>query len=172
MKKQKYIPYFFDYKYEKRTYKYVGRDYGNSAISNKGWIGNFVRWFRKHIYNRNESKYKICDTYEEWESYVKNNLRKRVDNKNFMHWLIMQKRLAENELEAVKAILIPIYIALLTIKEILPFEGNFTWDKILILIISIIILSVVILYINKEKVDFWEDWIKIVKNNNNHTSHQ
>lgn len=25
-KKQKYMPYFFDYKNERRTYKYVGKD--------------------------------------------------------------------------------------------------------------------------------------------------
>ena len=118
MKKQKYKPYFFDYKYELKTYKHIGLDYGDSVSANKGWIQNARRWFRKHIYNRADSKYKTCDTYEDWEIHVKSKLPMRTDYKNYMHWLIMQRQFAERELEIVKAILIPIYIALLSMKEI------------------------------------------------------
>ena len=162
MKKQKYKPYFFDYKYELKTYKYIGIDYGNSVIANKGWIRNFTRWFRKQIYNKADSKYKICNTYEDWEIYVKSKLPIKTDYKNFLHWLIMQKRLAESDLETVKAILIPIYIALLSMKEVFLKEKTLDLVTVLILIIVIAIISVCILYKEKENLDFWNDWIEIV----------
>ena len=162
MKKQKYKPYFFDFKYELKTYKYIGLDYGNSVIANKGLIRNFTRWFRKHIYNRTDSKYKICNTYEDWEIYVKSKLPIRTDCKNYLHWLINQKRLAESDLETVKAILIPIYIALLSMKDVF-FNGKaFDFVTALILIIAIAIISLCILYKEKEALDFWNDWIEIV----------
>ncbi len=161
MKKQKYKPYFFDYKYELKTYKYIGLDYGDSISANKGWIQNVGRWFRKHIYNRADSKYKICDTYEDWEIYVKSKLPMRTDYKNYMHWLIMQRQLAERELETVKAVLIPIYIALLSMKEI--FFVNITPDlgTTLTFIIIILLGSFYILWIENENLNFWNDWIEI-----------
>ncbi len=161
MKKQKYKPYFFDYKYELKTYKYIGIDYGDSISANKGWIQNARRWFRKHIYNRAESKYKICDTYEDWEIYVKNKLPMRTDYKNYIHWLIMQKQLAERELEIVKAILIPIYIALLSMKEIFFLNKTPDLGTTLTFIIIILFVSCYILWIENENLDFWNDWIEI-----------
>lgn len=162
MKKQKYKPYFFDYKYERRTYKYIGRDYGDSITANKGWIRNFTRWFRKNIYNRKESKYKICNTYEEWECYVKNKLPMRKDYKNYIHWLIDKRRLAESELEIVKAILIPIYIAFLSMEEFFDSEEVSSLWGMLMPIMAIAIISACILYVEKENLDFWNDWIAII----------
>ncbi len=162
MKKQKYKPYFFDYKYELKTYKYIGKDYGDSVTANKGWIKNVTRWFRKHIYNRADSKYKICNSYEDWEIYVKSKLPMRTDYKNYIHWLIKQRQLAESELETVKAILIPIYIALLSMKEIFFKRKTPDLGTVLILIIVIAIISACILWKEKENLDFWNDWIEIV----------
>lgn len=162
MKKQKYKPYYFDYKYELKTYKYIGIDYGNSVIANKGWIRNFTRWFRRNIYNRADSKYKICNTYEDWEVYVKSKLPIRTDYNKYLHWLIQQRRHAESELEIVKAILIPGYIALLSMKEIFFKEKTPELATVLVLIIIVMIISACILYKEKETLDFWNDWIKIV----------
>ena len=161
-KKKLYTPYGFDVKYEGRTYNHVGVDYGNSVIANKGWTRNFRRWFRKHIYNRNESKYKFCNTYEDWEIYVKSKLPMRTDYKNYMHWLIEQRRFAERELETVKAILIPIYIALLSMKEVFFKENTLDLGTLLILSVVIVIASAYILVKEKENLDFWNDWIDIV----------
>lgn len=162
MKKQKYQPYFLNYKYERRTYRHIGRDYGDSITADKGWIRNFTRWFRKHIYNKSEKKYKFCNTYEEWECYVKNKLPMKIDYKNYMHWLIDQNRLADIELETVKAILIPVYIALLSMKDFLAIEGSSSLGTMIIFIIVIVGISVYILCIEKENLDFWKDWIVIV----------
>lgn len=161
MKKQKYKPYFFDYKYELKTYKYIGVDYGDSISANKGWLQNARRWFRKHIYNRADSKYKICDTYEDWEIHVKSKLPMRTDYKNYIHWLIMQKQLAERELEIVKAILIPIYIALLSMKEIFFLNKTPDLGTTLTFIVIILFASCYILWIENENLDFWNDWIEI-----------
>lgn len=163
-KKKLYTPYNFDIKYEICTFKHVGLDYGNYVIANKGWIRNFRRWFRKHIYNRNESKYKICNTYEDWEIYVKSKLPIRTDYKNYMHWLIEQRRFAESQLETVKAILIPIYIAFLSIKEVFFKEKTVDLGTVLILCVAIAITSAYVLVKEKENLDFWNDWIDIINN--------
>ena len=41
MRRQQYIPYFFDYKYERRTYKYIGRDYGDHIMLIKAGLEIF-----------------------------------------------------------------------------------------------------------------------------------
>ncbi len=45
--KTKYKPYGFDEKYEFRTYKNIGRDYGDRKIADMGLVGNIKRFFRK-----------------------------------------------------------------------------------------------------------------------------
>lgn len=93
---------------------------------------------------------------------MKNKLPMRIDYKNYMHWLIDQNRLADIELETVKAILIPIYIALLSMKEVLAIEGTSSLGAMIILIIVIVSISAYILCIDKEDLNFWNDWIAIV----------
>lgn len=159
MRKRKYMPYFFNYQYERKTYKYIGKDYGNYITANIGWIRNIARWYRKRIYNRNESKYKFCNTYEEWVSYVKNKLPMRTDYKNYLHWLVENKRFAEGELETVKAILIPIYIALLSVKEILSLENT---GAMLVSVMVVTVISAYKLWKDRENLDFWNDLIVIV----------
>lgn len=54
--KTKYKPYGFDEKYEFRTYKNIGRDYGDRKIADMGLVGNIKRFFRKKM-NRKQKKY-------------------------------------------------------------------------------------------------------------------
>lgn len=162
MKKQKYKLYSFDFEYEIKTYKHVGVDYGDSVIANKGWIRNFARWFRKHIYNRKDSKYKICNKYEDWEVYVKSKLPMETDHKNYLHWLIEQRRYAEIKIETAKAVLIPFYIVFLSMIDIFFKGQSLDWINILIFIIVIAFISVRILCNYIEILNFWNDWIEIV----------
>lgn len=113
MRKQRYTPYFFDVKYEKRTYKHIGKDYGDCRTADRGLIRNFLRWYRKKLYNRKELKYKFCNTYEEWKLYL---LEKKFcntyDKQNMVKFLNDQKRSYEKMFESIKTVIIPIYIAL------------------------------------------------------------
>lgn len=106
--------------------------------------------------------YKICDTYEDWEIHVKSKLPMGTDYKNYLHWLIMQRQFAERELEIVKAILIPIYIALLSVNEIFSPKKTSGLSTVLILSVVIVIISAYILWIEKKNLNFWNNWIEIV----------
>ncbi len=86
----------------------------------------------------------------------------RTDYKNYIHWLIKQRQFAESELEIVRAILIPIYIALLSMKEVFFKKKTPDLGTVLIVIMIIVIISVYILWTDKENLDFWNDWIEIV----------
>lgn len=116
MRKQRYTPYFFDIQYEKRTYKHIGKDYGDCRTANRGLIRNFLRWYRKRIYNRKELKYKFCNTYEEWKLYLfEKKFCNTYDKQNMIKFLNVQKRFYEKIFEAVKTVIIPIYIALYSV---------------------------------------------------------
>lgn len=47
MKDTYFKPYGINIEYEYKTYKFVGRDYGNRKSANLGWLGNFKRFLRK-----------------------------------------------------------------------------------------------------------------------------
>ena len=117
--KNEFQAYNFNEKYEMKTYRYVGKDYGNRKTANRGVLSNIRRWFRKKT-NKTEKKYKFCDTYLEWKNHIKEifPVKNSCEIDNFLHWLEQQMRYAKWELEAVKIILIPIYIALLSIDDV------------------------------------------------------
>lgn len=116
MRKQRYTPYFFDIKYEKRTYKHIGKDYGDRKTADRGLIKNFLRWYRKRIYNRKELKYKFCNTYEEWKHYLLERKFCNIsDKQNMIKFLNKQKMFCEKLFESIKTVIIPIYIALYSV---------------------------------------------------------
>ena len=46
---RKYMPYGFDENYEYKTYRNIGKDYGDSRTANAGHIENIKRYFRKKV---------------------------------------------------------------------------------------------------------------------------
>lgn len=165
MKKQKFVPYFFDYKYERRTYKYIGKNYGDSVFANKGWIRNSTRWYRKRVFNRNDSKYKICNTYEEWKKYL---LEKKFYNKcdleNMVNYLIGRKRIAEIIFDISKTSVIPLYVA--TFSATMSLTNEQSSVEIFLLMIFIIAFSAYFIVRYKKEVDFYKDYIGILESNN------
>ena len=162
MKRKYYKPYGFDMNYEFNTYRNVGKDYGTRKDANLGLLLNIRRYIRKCIKNKHQKVYKFCHTYTEWENHVKSIIP--YDSANYddmLHWLYRRRRDAECILEATKAILIPIYIALLGIKEISGLDLNII--EYLCMIVVVVIASIVALDEAKEKVDFYEDFIEIVE---------
>lgn len=164
MQKQKYMPYFFNYKYERRTYKYIGKDYGNHIIANKGYVRNITRWFRKQLYNKNESKYKFCNTYEDWKRYLlEMPIYSGTDRENAIRYLNNHKRLCEMGLDLIKILLIPIYIAIFSVFMSLA-DGQ---SVILIMLLPLVIILASAYLIYKETSDacFYSDYIKCLENN-------
>ena len=179
MKNKLFQPYGLDMQYEFQTYKSVGQDYGNWKTANLGLWFNLKRLVRKYITNKKEKHYKRCDTYTEWKAHITEILPKGLNSyEDMLHWLYRERRREERFLEAVKAILIPVYIALLGIMDfIVPVSsgigemgsletelsnsGNI-WCFI-IFIITIVIASTKVLAESKKKVDFYADFISIAE---------
>lgn len=148
--------YNFNYKYELKTHKYIGADY------NPRGIYKLFSWFRKQF-----KDYKICNKYTEWKNHAKEQIPTGAENySNFLHWLVQQKREGEIELFMKNTVLIPIYTVILAEGDrLLPVELE-QYDKpifMMILLISILIFSMVILYKQKEKNNFWNDYIEITE---------
>lgn len=165
MKRQYFEPYGIKINYELKTYKLVGKDYGDSQTASMGLIANLRRRYRKWR-NRKQKIYAFCDTYTEWESHVKRILNKNIINSNdLLHWLYYKRNYEQQFLEAVKTVLIPIYIALITLTnffvEISGREYNIL--TILSVIILIVLASSKYLYEAMDKVSFHDDFIKIAE---------
>ena len=164
--KNKYNPYMIDIKYEFRTYRNVGQDYGNFKRANLGFISNFIRFIRR-TWNRKQTKYRFCNTYSDWEEHITTVLNKDIVNyDDMLHWLIGKRNYAKQHLEAIKAILIPIYVALIGVYDVfLKKEENSLWELI-ILLLCIIAISVFVLFEAIDKVDFFDELVKMAKKNN------
>ena len=168
MKKKCFKPYEIDIEYEQRTYKYVGRDYGNLKCANLGLLYNVMRFFRKKS-NQKKEKYAFCNTYTEWESHVKDVIKKDIINsKDLLHWLYGKRNVEKQILEAVKTIFIPLYLALFTTPYFYNTKpesyGTFNVvGGIVIVLLLIILICFKLLYDAYAKVNFYNDFIKIVE---------
>ena len=165
MKKKYFQPYDIKIKYEYETYKYVGRDYGNSKDAYLGWLANLARFLRKWR-NKKQKRYAFCNTYTEWECHVKALVRKDIFNRNdLLHWLYAKRNFEEKILEFIKIILIPIYLVLLSVLSIFEIPKV---DAVWIFIFApLIIMITSLLYLNDaiNKVNFYNDFIKIISMN-------
>ncbi len=176
MKKTNYMPYNINLKYEWETYKHIGKDYGNSRIANIGMRANFLRYVRR-ITNRDEKNYKFCNKYSEWEEHVRYILNRKINNYNDMiHWIVKKQRISQYILTILKAIVIPIYIAIFSLSDTLG--ANEIYEEFLIyygmqaahmartmtyLLIVVLISIIAITLLDNEllKVDFYKDLIDI-----------
>lgn len=163
--KNEFQAYNINEKYELKTYHYVGKDYGNRKTANRGWILNIRRWFRRKI-NKKENKYKFCDTYLEWKNHIKEvfPVQNSCEKENFVHWLEQKRRYAKGELEAVKIILIPLYIALLSIddffmKKNLEINSTGKFGPLVV----VLVISLVYLENARLKKEFYEDLLDITE---------
>lgn len=162
MKNNYFKPYGMNIEYELKTYKYVGRDYGELKTANRGWFSNFTRFLRKKV-NKKQNRYCACNTYSEWKLHVKGILKKEILNYNdFLHWLYQQKRNAEIFLDSVKTILIPLYVAMISVSNLFP-EGEAGETSILIAIFIVALFSAIYLSKAEEKVQFYNDFIEIAE---------
>lgn len=161
MKKLKCTPYNFNAKYEYRTHKYVGRDYGSFKMANRGIITNIIRFARK-IWNKKQKKYIVCNTYTEWKTHVINIIRKDMSNyEDFIHWLYYMKRDSEKDLQMVKVIQIPIYIVILSLSTQIFNLERLTIENTIIILVIITGASAKYLLRAYDRVCFYDDVIEI-----------
>lgn len=169
MRKKYFRPYDVNLEYEMKTYKYIGKDYGDSENANKGVIFNLLRSHRKKK-NKDQLKYAFCNTYSEWEKHVNNkinNILGKYKQKDFLHWVYQNRQRTQIEIDVVKTILIPIYIALLAGVNLLMPDlelevGNINLEIVIVSAV-VVFMSTYILYNSYEKVCFYNDFIKIIE---------
>lgn len=164
MRKRYYEPYGIKINYEYKTYKYVGRDYGDSKDANLGWVFNLARFLRKKR-NKQQIRYAFCNTYTEWTSHIQGIVRKDIANGNdLLHWIYDKRNVEKQWLEAIKTILIPIYLVLLSVLDFfveIPKEYA-VWIFVAAILI-VILPSMVYLYGAINKVNFYNDFIEIIE---------
>lgn len=167
MKKGYYMPYGLDMEYEYRTYKQVGADYGNRKTANFGMFGNICRFFRRKR-NKTEKKYAFCNTYSEWKRHVKDILPSdaHCNYEDIVHWLYRKRNNESSYLEAIKCILIPIYISLFTMIDVIVQEDIVKSMVMLSTLCIIVVFSSVIYYSAARRLQFYEDFIEVVEKNN------
>lgn len=168
MKKKRFKPYDIDIEYEQRTYKYVGKDYGNSRSAHLGFIKNVMRFSRK-MRNRKQEKYAFCNTYSEWESHVKKIVKKDIINSNdLIRWLYHKRNMEKQILEAVKTIVIPLYLAVLTTSHFFSMKSR-SYDisdsvgGFIIIVVMVFGVCSGFLYNAYGKVNFYNDFIRIAE---------
>ena len=157
MKTRKLNPYDFEYKYEYGIYERIGIKYRNIHGKRiRRWVSTIFRKLSR------KKPYPILHTYSDWEEHI---LKKIPENKrqckNIMHWMIEQERLEHTHLNILSTVLIPIYIALLSLLEYFGVKNLFGLISFIIVIAPV---SYAILYLQTCKVEFWNDVIEIVKN--------
>ena len=168
MRKERFKPYGIDIEYEQRTYKYVGRDYGNSKNLYLGFLKRVMR-FSREMRNKRQHKYAICNTYTEWESHVRNVIKKDILNSNdLIHWLYHKRNMEKQILEAVKTIVIPIYLTILTTSHFFNIESKSygisgSVGGFIIVIIMVFSVCFSFLYNAYGRVNFYNDFIKIAE---------
>ena len=82
--------------------------------------------------------------------------------KDLIRWLFKRRDSERSSLEAVKSILIPLYIAVLAMHELL-FPGSDDTKMILMLIVILIVELIALRWLNNAmcRVRFYEDFIEI-----------
>lgn len=151
MRKDKYSLYGVDN--EKKVYRKIGKDYSEALSKNQS----------RKLKRR---KYTICNTYSEWEKHIKRNLPIEIINyDDFLHWTERNLRRSENYVEAVKCILIPIYITLASLAEIFLQSIDSSIRLYFIVIFLAIIAGSSGYGLNRkiEEINFWKDYIKIAQ---------
>ena len=162
--KKHFMEYGIDISYELKTYKYIGSDYGNSKNANKGLSSNISRWLRKHIINKNEKQYKICNKYSEWEKYVTDNAPKNVLNgEDLLHYLYKNRMFMKIYYDIIKILLIPIYIAMLEILECICPDKNVLFVLMILVMIVIVIFSTGIIIDANQRINFYNDYISVLE---------
>lgn len=156
MRNKVYCPYNFDKKHEYRIYNEVGKRYF------KNFMGKKIR--------RNDVKYSKFNKYLEWENYFKEKFVKNDDNDcNFLHYLIGELRDCERMEEIIKVLLVPVYIAMITLM-ITIFDIVLSFEDLYFLLLSgmiiIIIVCMLCYYKNNDKINFYRDCIKIIDDKN------
>lgn len=176
--KLRYKPYGFDYKYEYTTYKKIGYKNKVQYLSKSRLRYKLYKLFM-YIINFKEFRYKNFDTHCEWRRYVESNLDTKGllcnnNYENFLGFLKYEKDYKNTVQKNIGVIVIPIYMALLTVAVTLfsTINGEVGSENRILgfwIVFGVIILAIFIFLLAKShnisrEYNFYKDYIKIIKN--------
>lgn len=178
---RKYIPYGFDFKFQYKTYKNVGKTHWIDYKAKKNFLYKILRIVR-NIINKNENKYKNFDTFSQWEHYIHEEFKtKKFDNKkDCIRYLERSKRNTEIFCDMIGAVVTPIYVVMITIGATLTMNTNIvnidTNEPNMIkesLVYGYICMSIVLFFVliflmlqffrHRRKIYFFKDLIIVLK---------
>lgn len=184
---KKYAPYGFDFKFQYRTYKNIGKTYWINFKAKKNFLYK-IRRMTREIINKNEKKYKNFDTFSQWEDYIHEEFgaKKFSNQKDCICYLKRSKRTAEIFCDMIGAVITPMYVVLLSIGATLIFNTDIvkidTYDLSMIkayiingYIYMSIMLTIVFCFLMlhffkyRRKIYFYKDLINVLLNE--HTNH-
>lgn len=173
MKKGKYMPYYFDRKYEYRTYKNIGVEYRILKQAEKN-IFCKLRWKVRKFMNAGERNYKNFDKYSEWEAYVNSLPFMNSSNKtDLLRFLQSRARLYDFARNIVGSIVTPFYAVLLSgalaVLIAMPMDKItyvivlYIWGFFCILLFVLLVFLYKMSWVKSNWYYFYRDYIEIVQ---------
>lgn len=150
-KKQKYLPYGFDFKYEYHIYKNIGIRYKQDFISK--------------IMRYNNFKYEDIDKRSSWEKYIRRKLPKDIINYNDMvSYLIDLKRKLGISKTMILTFAVSIYILVLSLYLNFGFGNSWVDGSVFLIACNVVLLYIYIRqYYYENRIYFLQDYIDVVK---------
>lgn len=169
MQKKEYMPYNFDFKFQFRTYKNIGRKH---KIQFKSEKNVFYRWyaFLRDWHNKKERKYKDFDKFSQWRCYIEKEFKSNKYNNNddLKHYLQVKADTNEDLSNVISAIVTPIYVCLITIATAcLRLDQSLLLQMFIYLSILLVAILVFLLVCHRKyrnRYIFYTDIIKILNN--------
>lgn len=183
MKRDAYVPYNFNFKYEYQIYKNIGIE---SEIQHRAKKNIFykLRLKIRKLFNRNEKKYKNFATFSQWEEHVKEVIKNIINDdkklyKNFLHYLEYQRRYFQYTKSIITGIAVPAYMVLVAgaltifglddsykenVQDILIIKG-FNWFMLALILLSAIAVLHILITRYTKRYYFYSDYQKVIKKN-------
>lgn len=146
----KYVPYKFNEKKEYKTYLNISKQY--------------IKYYKGKKIN---NKYPTLNKYTDWKKYfIKKFLKYFYNHGDFKHYLIAKLRINQRNLEILRAIVVPIYVALITVLLNLSDENDPMGLKLFVffLIVFMVVFQLCMACKLDRKINFLKDCIDIVAN--------
>lgn len=173
MKNNVYMPFNFDFKYEYKTYKNIGKEYKIKYKAEKNVLYRLY-WFIRKIFNWNEKKYKDLNNFSEWEEYVNQTRSGDTSNKkDFIHFLEGKARGCDVNRNTIGSIVTPIYVILISgglsiLLLLVPksdiYESvSYAWCTFSVILFLILVFLLSYNHSKSNQYFFCKDYIEIIK---------
>ncbi len=173
MKNNSYMPYNFNFKYEYKTYKNIGKEYKIQYKAEKKILYRLY-WLIRKVSNWNEKKYKNFNNFSEWKEYINHTRLENNSNKeDFIHFLEERMRNCDVNRNTIGNIVTPIYVILISgglSILLIPAQNDkkyesvlFAWCTFSVILLLILLFLLKYNHSKSNQYFFCKDFIEIIK---------